>query len=409
VGGNVVVRDEAGKENRADTVSFKGMKGLSRKELVRDFTEMFSAIDALYASEFGETLWPAGQIRTLVSSGKIFTGSSEHLFDLKISDDEFVHHKPSIGDIDVTVPGEKLPNLYKLLSTLSSSSRIFSDFSMQYLGKKDHASGALSDKSTQIHAIFGYKYRPDAPPVRIQLDFVASPFEGGEPTEFTRFAKSSSWTDIKTGGVKGVFHKLLLRSLSTIMSMQRDSVWLTAGSPLHPPEKVKVSKISEPIRTRSFSVDRGMRISAEEQPISVGGKRAFKKIEPKDSKYLTNIQEIFASIFGSLPVGSEMSQFRTFYGLLDLMHVHLDDGQITDVYNDFIEKLFGDGADQINAYDPEPDRIAKSAALGAFREKFSFLKRFDKDVEVKMSTFYSSYQTRTLESLRRSARARYLD
>jgi hypothetical protein len=408
MGGNVLVKDASGQEHRADTVDFSKLKGLTRSALVKDFTEMFSAIDSLYSSEFGETLWPPGQVRALVSSGKIFTGSTEHLFDPKISDDEFVQYKPSIGDIDVTVPGDKLSNLYTLLTGLTGS-RTFSDFSMQYIGKKESGTGALSDKSTQIHAIFGYKFSPDAPPVRVQIDFVASTFTRGEPSEFTRFAKSSSWSDIKTGGVKGVFHKLLLRSLSTIMSMQKDSVWLTAGSPLHPPEKVKVSKISEPIRTRSFSVDRGLRVSAEEQPITVGGKRAFKKIEPKDSKYLTDLQEIFESIFGSPPVGSEMSQFRTFYGLLELMNVHFDDSQIADVYSDFIEKLFGDGADQINAYDPEPDRVAKSSALAAFREKFSFLSRFDREIEDKMATFYDSYRTRTLESLLRSSRARYLD
>jgi len=404
MGGNVIVKDASGQEHRADSIHFSKMKGLTRASLVRDFTEMFMAIDSLYASEFGETLWPPGQIRSLVSSGKIFTGSTEHLFDPKISDDEFVQYKPSLGDIDVSVPGDKLSSLYELFSNLSGT-KVFSDFSMQYLGKKDTATGTLSDKATQIHAIFSYKYNPDAPPVRIQIDFVASPFVNGEPSEFTRFAKSSSWTDIKTGSVKGVFHKLLLRSLSTVMSMQKDSVWLTAGSPLHPPEKVKVSKISEPIRTRSFSVDRGLRVSAEEQPITVAGKRAFKKIEPKDSKYLTDLQEIFASIFGSTPVGSEMSQFRTFYGLLDLMHVHLDNEQIVDVYKDFIEKLFGQGADQINAYDPEPDRVAKLSALSAFKQKFSFLNRFDREVEDKMETFYSSYSVRAMESLMRGYRA----
>lgn len=408
MGGNVVVKDSLGQDQRADSVNFSKLKGLTRPALVRDFSEMFSAIDSLYASEYGESLWPPGQIRSLISSGKIFTGSTEHLFDPKISDDEFVQYKPSLGDIDVTVPSDKLSNLYDLLSTLGGS-KTFSDFSMQYIGKKESGTGSLSDKATQIHAIFSYKFNPESPPIRVQIDFVGSAFNRGEPSEFSRFAKSSSWTDIKTGGVKGVFHKLLLRSLSTVMSMQRDSVWLTAGSPLHPPEKVKVSKVSEPIRTRSFSVDRGLRVSAEEQPITVGGKRAFKKIEPKDSKYLTDLQEIFASIFGSTPVGSELSQFRTFYGLLDLMNVHLDDTQISEVYRDFIEKLFGDGADQINAYDAEPDRVAKISAISAFKGKFSFLSRFDREIEDKMTTFYDSYKTRALEAVLRGRRARYFD
>ena len=109
--------------------------------------------------------------------------------------------------------------------------------------------------------------------------------------------------------MKGVFHKLLLRSLSTVLSMQRDSLWLTAGSPLSPPEKIKVSKISEPVRTRSFSVDRGLRVSAEEQPVLVGGKKAYKKIEPKDSRYITSPKDIFESLDDT-------------FGILEKLHIY---------------------------------------------------------------------------------------
>jgi hypothetical protein len=405
MGGNVLAKGGDGADIRADQIDLS--KGIKRSSLVRDFVELFSIIDSVYSSEYGETLWPPGQVKRLASSGKLFTGSSEHLFDPKIDDDEFVAHKPIVGDIDVTVPAEKLSNLYDVLSDMRGS-HVFRDFSIQYLGKKESGEGKISGRATQIHAIFGYVPESGGPPVRIQVDFVSSPFEGGEPSEFTRFGKSSSWSDIKAGGVKGVFHKLLLRSLSTVLSMQRDSVWLTAGSPLSPPEKIKVSKISEPVRTRSFSVDRGLRISAEEQPVLVGGRKAFKKIEPKDSRYLTSPKDIFESIFGSPPVGNEMSQFRSFYGLLDLMNDHLDNDQILEVYSDFIDKLFGEGADQISAYDADLDRSAKDKALEAFRGKFGHLGRLDREIEQKKESFYSSYKTRTLESVKRK-NARHLD
>lgn len=404
MGGNVLVKGDSGNDIRADQIDFSA--GIKRSSLVRDFVELFSMIDSIYSSEYGETLWPPGQVKRLASTGRLFTGSSEHLFDPKIGDDEFVAHKPTVGDIDVTVPADKLSNLYDVLSDMRGSN-VFRDFSVQYLGKKETGEGKISERATQIHAIFGYSPE-EGSPIRIQVDFVASPYDKGEPSEFTRFGKSSSWSDIKTGGIKGVFHKLLLRSLSTVMSMQKDSVWLTAGSPLSPPEKIKVSKISEPVRTRSFSVDRGLRISAKEQPVLVGGKRAFKKIETKDSRYLTSPKDIFESIFGSPPVGNEMSQFRSFYGLLGLMNDHLDNDQISEIYTDFIDKLFGEGADQISAYDPKLDKEAKSKALNAFREKFSHLGKFDREIEQKKEMFYSSYKTRTLESLKRK-NARHLD
>ena len=96
MGGNVLVKGDEG-DVRADHIDLT--RGIKRSDLVRDFVELFSIIDSIYSSEYGETLWPPGQVKRLASSGKMFTGSSEHLFDPKIGDDEFVAHKPIVGDI----------------------------------------------------------------------------------------------------------------------------------------------------------------------------------------------------------------------------------------------------------------------------------------------------------------------
>lgn len=398
MGGNVVVLDGSGKQQAAGKVDFRKLK---REDFINSFFIFFKRLDSLYESETGESLWPQGRLSNLFSSGTIFSGSSSHLFNRGLDDDEFMRYKPVVGDIDVTIPKEKLESLYHFFSSIQGK-QITSDIKL--VGQKPSIS------HEQINAIFSYLYDEERPPLNIQIDFEAVGYEKGQPSEFVKFARSSDWTDVK-GGVKGVFHKYLLRSLASVLSKQKDVVLLTPASPLSPPEKLKVSKITEPIHLLSFSVDKGLRTSAQQQflpdgtPLLVGGKRAFKKTPTSAATYYQSRSDIFSLIFGSEPVGNEASLFGSFGGVLQLMQDHLTNDQIKEVYLDFIEnKLYGKSGQPLDAYEPKNDMQAKMPATSAFKKKFSFLSSFDDLLQSLVEDYYKSYKTRAIESVKRSKR-----
>jgi len=398
MGGNVVVLDANGKQQVAGKADFRKLK---RDDFVNSFLGFFRRLDALHESETGESLWPTNRLSSLISSGAVFSGSTSHLFNKNLGDEEFVSHKPVVGDIDITIPKEKLESLHRLFNSLQGR-QITPN--IRLVGQKPSVS------HEQINAIFSYTFDVESPPLNIQVDFEAVGYEKGQPTEFVKFARSSDWTDVK-GGVKGVFHKYLLRCLASVLSRQEDVVLLTPMSPLSPPEKVKVSKVTEPLHLLSFSVDRGLRTSAQQQflpdgtPLLVGGKRAFKKTPPTSATYYQSRSDIFSLIFGSEPMGNEISLFGSFSGVLQLMQDHLSNDQIEEVYLDFIEnKLYGKSGQALDAYEPKNDMQAKMPAINAFKKKFSFLSSYDDLLKQLVEDYYKNYKTRVVERVRRTKR-----
>lgn len=394
MGGNVVVADSTGKIQKADKADFRK---LNRRQFTSAFSLLFRKLDAMYESFAGESLWPFGKISNLLSSGVVFSGSSSHLFNKNLSDEEFVEHKPVVGDIDITIPKERLESLHEMLNTIHGRQVTPQ---ITYVGQKP------STSHDQINAIFSYRFSDEDVPINVQIDFEAVDYEAEKPTDFVKFSRSSDWADVK-GGVKGVFHKLVLRSLSTVLTTQPDVVLLTPASPLQPPEKIKVSKVTDPVHLVSFSVDKGLRTTARQQflpdgsPVMVGGKRAFKKIATEDSTYYQSRHDIFSLIFGTEPVGNELALLGSYSGVLQLLQDHLTNTQIEDVYLDFLEKkLLGRTAQALDAYDPSNDLNAKIPALNAFREKFGFLKVHDDLVDQLIDAYYKNYKIRVLEGAR---------
>ena len=395
MGGNVVVTDAFGKLQKAGKADFRS---LNRGMFIDEFASLFRRLDSAYEKAYGESLWPVGKLSSLLASGVAFSGSSVHLFNKALSDEEFVEYKPTVGDIDVTVPEEKLESLFEFLNSLhgkSITSRI------KYVGQKPSTSHG------QLNALFSYVQDENTPPLNIQIDFEGVAYQQDRPSEFVKFSRSSDWSDIR-GGVKGVFHKYLLRCIATVLSKQENVVLLTPASPLQPPEKIKISKVIDPVHLLSFSVDKGLRTAAEQQflpdgsPVMVDGKRAFKKLSTDASTYQQDKTSIFTLLFGEEPIGNELSLFGSYSGLLQLMQDHLSSDQITDVYMDFIGfKLYGKSGQALDAYDPENDMKAKMPAVNAFKDKFTFLSSQDEYLDSLIDEYYKNYKIRVIEGVRR--------
>lgn len=393
MGGNVSI-DVGGELAGAEQLDFE--KLIDRRAFRQDFLEMFRALDAAHQDQHGQPIWPARTRDSLLMSAEVFSGSARHLFGREISDDEFVAHKPTVGDIDVSVPEDKLQTLKDVLDSYKGK---FITQSIKCIG---------SQRGNQINALFAYTL-PDGPGqgtiVNAQVDFVGVKFDKDKPDEFAQFAHSSDWEDIKSG-VKGVFHKYLLRSISGVASRVKDGVLLTPSSTA---QKYKIAKDQSPFSNIKFSVDKGVRSPAYEpvltdtgEQLIVNDRPAYKEIPTKLSKYDTSLRGMFTSIFGTNPVKDELTKFRSFDGLLGLMKEMFTDEQIEEVYEDFIRyKLFGSTesgnvGQELYAKDSGKDRAYKLAAVEKFRNAFSFLRGSTKDTELQqlVETYYGRYGMR---------------
>lgn len=398
MGGNVLVKDVEGRYQKAGKPDFRS---ISRSEFTRHIIDALKKLDDMHSKMFGEPIWPPKTRDSLLSSGQAFNGSSEHLFNRKMTDEEFVEYKPTVGDIDLTVPHEKLKSIFDLLAKIQGRSLTPN---VAYVGQNKEEQG----EGHQINSLFSYTSKNLDAPINVQIDFEGVEYEKGSPDEFSKFGHSSSWEDVKSG-IKGVFHKYILRGLAKAASTQQNAVVLTPKSPLEPPEAIKVAKRTSPLSLLSFSVDRGLRANAEQQflpdgsPVLVNGMKAFKELPTSSSTYARTRQEIFTLILGEEPIGNELQLLDSFVGILQLMADHLDDSQIESVFMDFVnDKLFGQGQ-ALDAYSPEVDRSAKMGAVSLFMEKFPFLKKHESLLEKLQDDYYKKYKVRVAETFRRKS------
>jgi len=381
MGGNVVVVDVNGLNQRPDKPDFRI---LDRDRFVNDFLLLFEQIDSAYHDHVGLNLWPKGVRSDLFSTCAVFNGSSSHLFDYGISSEEFVRYKPKIGDLDITVPDNNLRALSEVLSSMQGK-KITEKHS--FLGQKPSLTNG------QINSVFEYELN-ELNKLKVQIDFEGTPYDANGPLEFIKFSKSSNWFDVKAG-VKGVFHKLLLRSIATVVSSRHDAVLLTPQSPLEPFEKIRLAK-SDHVHTLSFSVDKGLRVAAEQQfyrdctPVMVSGKFAYKKTEARDSIFVRSKFDIFEMLVSRVPTKDDMNLFSSFLGLLTLLNSFFEEKVICDIYLDFVDhKLFGQKSQVLDIFDESNDYSTKMPAVNMFRNELQFLKVYDHHVEKMIASYYN--------------------
>lgn len=391
MGGNVnIINPKSGKSYKVNKPDFRL---IDRTEFKTNFVDAFKKLDDLHNKKFKTPIWPQKTRDSILNSGEAFNGSSEHLFGNKLSDDELTEYKPTFGDIDLTVPKEHYDTIFSLLDSVAGKKL---NSAVSYVDKKKGVGGK------QINCLFVYT-PPGMKPLYVQIDFEFVDYEKGRPSEFAKFGHSSPWGDTKAS-IKGLFHKYMLRSLATVVSTQKDAVLLTKTSPLEPPEKIIVSKVTSPVRFLSFSVDSGLRTKFAQQfhadgsPVIVNGMRAYKEIPPEDERK-TRLG-IFTALFGVEPEGNELSLLDSFTGILQLLADHFDDNQIEELYLDFIDKLYGKEAQELDATSAEGDKSAKMPAIAEFLRKFPFLEKYNDMVENMKKDFYKKYKIRA-ESLRR--------
>ena len=412
MGGNAVARDRStGQVTAAATrIDFKTFP---RQAFIKAVNHALRSINEKFEQRTGSFLWPTDDT---LSREQVFLGSSEFVFNVSFSDDLVAQLKPSIGDVDIAVPEEMLDELFEFLISFEGQVIDSPDGRIKYIGQ---SKASAAEGFPTIHSVFEITQNKTV--VRPQIDFVAGKFCDGRPSPFVKFSHSSPFEDLLVG-LKGVAHKFLLMSIFRTISERDDLVLLAPSSGTDPddPGKIKVSRSLKPIRTLGFSVNFGLRSKHIEAMtpsfqflyydvqknawragdlcavIPKGFKLAVKEIEPSESMYITELDMIYRFAFGvanvKSPTAYEISQMRSFVGLLDLMSSNMTKKVIRKVFRTLCEScLFGNEARKISPHDRFEDEEVKRKIISIFVKRFKFLANERSTIEKMVESFYDRH------------------
>lgn len=344
-GGNLAVGD-----HHADHID---LSKLPRKDIAKEIKNVLIALNILFTKQYKTPIWTVDVMR----SGEFFSGSSLHFFNVsEIEDAAFVEKKPTVGDVDTMVPKECEGNLAEL-----------------FISMKDKTVGnavfrGYNRGNEQFSALFElpmYK-------VNIQVDFEFVEFSNGIPTEWSKFSHSSSWDDIQQG-VKGVFHKWLIQSITALGTQDFYLRKMTGRGKLRTEVDVPVSD-----SVLSFAVSSkeggGLRkkyvpvIGPDGNPEQKDGKPVM-RTAPAEG-YIRDLSSIFQMLLGPKInpkyYDEVKSKFWSFTGLLQVLSKVLNSKEKQLVAKKFLEKAIGPGAQGMYRNDPEKDIKEKTKAINVF-------------------------------------------
>jgi len=347
-GGNLSLK--SGKDTE-ETVSSEriDLSVIDRDDLVPILKELLETISNKFEKKTGVALWEKAALDELAT----LSGSSKHFFDLSgIKTQVFKKTLTSIGDIDTMVDITKKQELIEFLTGLAETSSSFklSGAKVSFVGFKNTANQLLSI----------WKLTTKTIKLNVQIDFELVDFEGTKPTQFSTFSHSSNWSDLGTG-IKGAFHKILLRAVSRVKT-----------TPVLIQMKNKEPK-EDVLKHYSFAVSHGLR--AEFEPVtdeagtlktatdSTGGSRLLvKKLDSKTAPYDKDLSSIFKKLFGNDPSNSELNKMESFKGLLDLINTYYKDDTIK-IVEEFVELIWDTKLRMLAVDDSKTDFARKSTAV----------------------------------------------
>ena len=359
-GGNVTISTPQG-DISAERVD---LTKINRDEIALKLKRALQILNAAFKRKYGLPLWN----NELFASKKFLSGSSLHFFDKSIPSDVFVKYKKFLGDLDTQVDKAQEKNIEDFLDSL-----------------KDYRSGYVSfvgykKSAGQFITLWAFSQ----PKINIQIDLELVDFNEGRPTEWSQFSHSSDWKDIKEG-IKGVFHKYLMRAFTT--KTLRDIIILKGKKEV--PTKVTSTDLA-------FSVQQGLRVKIE--PVMEGGKhktidglQVYKEIPTKQSTYINDLGIMFEILFGEKPAKVDLEMFNSFIGGLHLAKKYLSSAEQSKLILGFAFTLFGPGAQGLYRGNPELDQKEKMAAFGKMIDTLGA--SYDKHLVNKMRVdYYKAYK-----------------
>ena len=324
------------------------LKVHNRGYIVPILSTLLDAINAGFQQSAGGPLWSP----KVLKARKYLSGSSLHFFNTDLSDDEFERVKPKVGDIDTQVNKASEPQLAQWLDSVKG--QVVGNARFLGYGRGNEQYSSLWELTD--------------PPIKVQIDFEFVDYsEKEEPTDWAAFSHSSSWDDISQG-IKGVFHKFLIQSLSKISS--QDFILRKVHK-----KTGKITDKQENDSMISFAVSSkeggGLRpkyepvLDEKGRPLEIDGLPVLKELPP--AGYEKDISKIFQSIFDKridrASLAKALPKTWSFTGLLELMNAILPQEEKESVLDSFVDKLFARGAQGLYKGDPQRDLVEKNVAL----------------------------------------------
>lgn len=344
-GGNVQIGGHSAQHIDVEQHDRQAVSDLIMKGLV-EFNNTFK-------DEYGLHIWKP----SVLKDGKVFSGSTKHFFDQRISAELFKKHKKTVGDIDTMVD----VNLKSQVKDFLEAHKDEEFGPLQLIGHK------LSGDQT----ITLWKLQPTDINIQIDLEFVE--FQDSKPTPWSEFSHSSSFSDMENG-IKGAFHKILMTSL--LGHTKTDSVL-----------QLKTKEKDIKAGTHALSI-KGLRKKYEKIGMK-DGKPVIKETGSKE--FNTNFYEILKHAFDIDATEEDVTDFWSFIGILKLIKKHLQLEKRQKVLDEFVDRLFGEGAQGLYRDDPNRDLDEKMTALKLAQDKLGI--KYDKVALDKLQRdFYSSYK-----------------
>lgn len=290
-------------------------------------------------SEFGGmgiNLVPSGSTSHMVRGVDICLGWEN---------DGTAKRKESYGDIDLMFDSEKSMGLETLLYRI--------------VGEDTGAPLKLLayQKTDQYITIWETAYGQ-----RFQIDFEPSEFVGDAPTDWALFCHSSPLEDLEMG-IKGVFHKHLLRALNA--PDVRDVL-------------IKKSKGFKETKSAEYALSvSGLRrklypILAPDQwgnakPLYIDGKNVYHEVNKKD--WTTDLGIIFAFYFGNnTSPYVNVKNMGSFLSLARMIKETRNGDECLMVMNGFVNTIWGKGAQKLYRNNDKLDEKEKNIAFKALAD-----------------------------------------
>lgn len=381
-GGNLVIGDVAA--NKIDT--------RKRAAVVPILDQALKAINNAFASAHkGAPIWSP----KLIASKKFLAGSSFHFFNrLEISDEIFAGVKKTVGDIDTQIDKNKADDIRNWLASLKPGTAIGPAKFVGY-DAKDPAQ-VLTLWSFPDIVVADPKTNKEIP-INVQIDLEMKEYTDDEPTQWSQFSTSSNWDDL-SAGIKGVFHKFLIQSMTRYAKRDFLLRKMVGRGKARAEQDVPTtdSLYSFAIKSKEGG---GLR-SKYEPVLDDNGKPLIKDGLPvyrerETTGYVTDVSKIFKTILGKRADEKSLKdlekKFWSFVGVAEIVKDFFTPEEKQAIVDTFAANLFGKGAQGLYASSPDQDRAEKTVALDALAKIVGVKPA---NVEQMKKDYYDAYKVR---------------
>lgn len=325
------------------------LKVHNRSYIVPILDNLINSINNTYQQHYQTPLWDP----KLLKQRTFLSGSSLHFFNTDIPDEEFTAKKPKVGDIDTQVNKEYEGNLEQFLT--ANQGKVFGPAKLLGFQRGNEQFSSLWEFTD--------------PPIKVQIDLEFVKYDKKGPTAWSQFSHSSSWEDLQSG-VKGVFHKFLIQSFTTLTNQDFLLRKMVGRGKARVEQDVPTTDNMVSFAVSS-SEGGGLRakyapvMDERGKPLVINGLPVMQALPP--AGYEQDLGQIFATIFGSRVNSAQLKKVLpktwSFTGLLEVMNMLLDTEEKQKVVDGFVDKLFAPGAQGLYKNDPDRDITEKNAAL----------------------------------------------